>query len=617
MNSHLSEEQISEWIAGQRSGEAGRHVRECSECAAEVAHTGSALLLFRDSGFQCAEYWLKTPAATLPRRRAGWVAVSTVIAAAIIAVVTFGESDMRPKFVAADVHATPVGAMDVLSRDRLRTIPVHADRYELKNATMVDMIGIAWGFQNDKIVGGPNWLEMDRFDVTAKLPGDTSPDYQKRMLQTLLEDRFKLVVHKDTKPVPGYALTAVGKPALKAANGSEKSGCGPSSAPGGIASWGSVDGGPTVNYTIGPGSTITYNCRNVTMDAFVQGLRSMMGTNLGPGPVLDETGLKGAWNFDLSWTLDFVYMPPGSSPVARVTFLDALDRQLGLKLEERQVPAPALVVDGVNRTPTANALDLDRVMPPIPPLTRFEVASVKRSDPGSTRSGFRIQPGGRLTMEGFTMDNLFQFTFSGGQIEKMPNWAGSDRFDIAAKTPPGAEPLDRTNLGSPLLTLLKDRFRLAYHTEQRPGNAYVIEAAKPKMKKADPASRSWCKRDMAPYGSQGKSIRFACQNITMAQFADWLEINGIGLTSRLVSDGTGLNGTWDFTLIYNPEMSSPMPPAADGASPSGGVPTASDPATGYSIFEAFERQLGLKLETTKGLRPVVVIDHIEEKPVDQ
>jgi uncharacterized protein (TIGR03435 family) len=354
------------------------------------------------------------------------------------------------------------------------------------------------------------------------------------------------------------------------------------------------------------------------MDAFVQGLHSMIGTRLGPGPVLDETGLKGAWNFDLSWTLDGVYLTPLGSGPARVTFFDALDRQLGLKLEERQVPAPALVVDSVNRTPTANAFDLDRVMPPIPPATRFDVASVKPSDPGSSRSNYRIQPGGRVIVEGFTMDNLFQIIFPGEQIEKMPNWADSEHFDIVAAAPPGTAPLDRTTLGPPLLALLKDRFRLAWHTEQRPGTAYVIEAAKPTMQKADPASRTWCKGDMAPTGPASGTMTFTCQNITMAQFADWLtKGHGVGLRFGTVSDATGLNGAWDFTLIYHPEMSQPMPRSADSASPSGGVPAASDPTAGYSIFEAMERQLGLKLETKKGLRPVIVIDHIEEKPVDQ
>jgi uncharacterized protein (TIGR03435 family) len=313
------------------------------------------------------------------------------------------------------------------------------------------------------------------------------------------------------------------------------------------------------------------------MAAFVEGLRGMAGINLllGPGPVADATGLKGAWNFDLKWTRDYVHL--FNTPTARVTIIDALDQQLGLKLEARPVPAPALVVDRVNRVPTANMPDLGRIMPPIPPVTRFEVASVKPSEPGSSRSGIHIQPGGRVTLEGIPMTGLFQLAFSGHVAETMPKWADSNRFDIVAKAPAGTAPLDRTNWGPPLQALLRERFKLAWHTEQRPGTAYILQAVKPKMKKADPASRTFCKRDMPPSGSQGGewSVRYTCQNVTMAQFAEWLTHNGIGLTGGLVSDATGVNGAWNFTLIY--ETYQTQMPRAEAPSASGGVPTASDP----------------------------------------
>ncbi len=514
-----------------------------------------------------------------------------------------------PKFAASDIHTSPAVPLGTIP-PRLRVVPVYDDRYEIDNATLPDLIGQAWGFPNDKITGGPPWLEMDHFDVIAKFPNppaDISPEDQKRMLQVLLAERFKLVAHKDTRPVPGYVLTSLRKPALKAAAKSQKSGCVPSYTPGGKALFGNADGGAPVNFTIGTGSTITYNCRNVTVAAFAQGMHGMFGTGLGPGPVLDATGLKGAWDFDLKWTLDYVHLD--NTPARRVTIFDALNEELGLTMTEGPVPAPVLVVDSVSRTPTANVPDLARVMPPIPPVTRFDVASVKPSDAGSSRSGIHVQPGGRFTAEGITMTGLFQLAFSGHSAENMPKWTDSDRFDIVARTPPGTAPLDRATWGPPLQALLRERFKLAWHTEQRPGNAYVIDAVKPKLKKADPAGRTSCSRDMAPYGAQGKSQRFTCRNITMAQFADWLaKGNGIGLTN-LISDGTGLSGGWDFTLVYDPEIMQQTPPNAEAG-------VASDPTAGYSIFEAMEKQLGLKLRTTKGLRPVMVIDHIEEKPIN-
>src|SRR5215471_17422404 len=111
----------------------------------------------------------------------------------------FGQSaGDAPKFEIADVHVSPKAAINAF----VRTGPVRAGRYEIRTATMLDLVRIAYGFEADKILGGPNWLELDRFDVIAKVPANSAPDAQKEMLQPLLADRFKLVVHKETKPLP-------------------------------------------------------------------------------------------------------------------------------------------------------------------------------------------------------------------------------------------------------------------------------------------------------------------------------------------------------------------------------------------------------------------------------
>jgi hypothetical protein len=96
MKSHLSEEQLSEWIAGQSGGEAEWHLRECPECAAEVERTRKALLLFRDSGYQCAEYWTEQPPIRRARKVGGWVPVAVAISAAMLTiVVTLHRSPVR------------------------------------------------------------------------------------------------------------------------------------------------------------------------------------------------------------------------------------------------------------------------------------------------------------------------------------------------------------------------------------------------------------------------------------------------------------------------------------------------------------------------------------------
>ena len=100
------------------------------------------------------------------------------------------------------------------------------DRYQLRQANMVDLIRTAYGVDADNVLGGPSWLELDRFDVIAKTPPATPPETLKLMLQALLADRFKLVVHKDSKPFDAFVLSVgKGKPKLKEADGSGEPGC--------------------------------------------------------------------------------------------------------------------------------------------------------------------------------------------------------------------------------------------------------------------------------------------------------------------------------------------------------------------------------------------------------
>lgn len=122
--------------------------------------------------------------ATILVNCAGWLAFSQ-------------STEAPPKFEAADIHVSAK-----IQNPFVRTGPARGGRYEIKYATMVDLIRIAYSFDADKILGGPNWLEMDRFDVIAKVPADSTPETQKLMLQSLLADRFKLVIHRTCRRPP-------------------------------------------------------------------------------------------------------------------------------------------------------------------------------------------------------------------------------------------------------------------------------------------------------------------------------------------------------------------------------------------------------------------------------
>src|SRR5262245_47169006 len=137
----------------------------------------------------------------------------TVISLASIAMVSFGQSSSsQATFEVTDVHVSPRGSLPAM-----RTA-VRGGRYELQNATMVDLIRTAYGIDAENVFGGPHWVEFDRFDVIAKVAANTPDETLKSMLQALLADRFKLAVHNETKPMPTFVLTqGKGKHKLKEA----------------------------------------------------------------------------------------------------------------------------------------------------------------------------------------------------------------------------------------------------------------------------------------------------------------------------------------------------------------------------------------------------------------
>jgi uncharacterized protein (TIGR03435 family) len=532
----------------------------------------------------------------------------------------FGQTgEPLPKFEAADIHPSAKSANAFA-----RPSPVRNGRYEIKNASMVDLIAIGYGFSADKVVGGPNWVELDRFDVAAKVPSNTTPEAQKQMLQALLEDRFHLVTRKETRALPSFALTVGKKPQLKEAEGSEESGCHPKAAGSGPPAMGGVilstmdSSGKQTTIALGPGMTIQMMCRKMTMETFASSLRSMIGANLGPNPVRDETGLKGAFNFDFSYSMQMIGPMP-SDTGERISFNTALERQLGLKLEERQVPTPVLVVETVDRKPSENPTGTAEALPPIPLPTEFEVASVKPTDPNFRMGRYQIQPGGRVVIEGmalrFLISRAFN-TFNDDAIAGVPSFASSDRYDITAKAGGGIGPADMDATAPMMLNLLKERFKLQYHTEDRPVQAYSLVAAKPKLKKADPNSRIYCRNTNAPPGTPPGTRVLTCQNVTMAQFAERLQNVGPGL-GWPVKDSTGLEGSWDLSVSFSQRaMAMPMMRSGDAGPAGAPVPTASDPTGTYTIFEALEKQLGLKLEKEKRNMSVIVIDHLEQNPTE-
>ncbi|HVW84979.1 MAG TPA: TIGR03435 family protein [Bryobacteraceae bacterium] len=197
-------------------------------------------------------------------------------------------------------------------------------RLTVENATLRRLIGAAWEI-NEERIQGPGWLDSDRFDAVAKSP-DGVPDSEfGPMLQTLLKDRFGLVLHPETREVPAWVLV-VGK------------------------------GGPKI-HAFDPAHPPVPPA-NVGQSVIV-GVGTMaqlagMLENPSGRPVVDKTGLEGRFSYVLS------YMRLSSQPAGNLVsdaapdLFTAIREQLGLRLDSRKEPVEFLVVDRAGRAPAEN-----------------------------------------------------------------------------------------------------------------------------------------------------------------------------------------------------------------------------------------------------------------------
>ena len=490
-------------------------------------------------------------------------------------------------FEAADVRAAAPNPAPNNSHGGL----LHGNRYEIRNATMLDLIRAAYGADAGEIVGGPSWLGLNRFDMTALAPPSTPPATLRTMLRVLLADRFKAVIREDQREMAGYVLTANAETRLRPASGNQAD-CQMSQRP--------QANGTELQHVA---------CTNMMMRQLVERLPlpALAADYIPTRLIADRTGLAGRWDFELDWTPRAQLLRAGAEGV---TFQQAL-ANIGLRLEEGRVAMSVLVVDSVNATPTANGADVAVKLPPLPP-PEFEVATVKPTPPEVTTSRGQLTPTGQVNFTATPLRSLMNFAWQipGDEYLVAPDWVGSRRFDVVARayaTPVTNVALDGDRLLLMLRQLIVDRFEMKYHIEDRPVGAFVLTADNPRLTKADPSARTRCVGGAATGPNPALTRLITCQNVTMAQFAELLP-QVVGSYFRApVADMTGLEGAWDFTITYSPQNVFNQAPGAGGDA---GI--ASTPTGALSIFEAIDRQLGLELKPQKRSLPVMVIDSISE-----
>jgi uncharacterized protein (TIGR03435 family) len=229
--------------------------------------------------------------------------------------------------------------------------PPQSATFTATNATLQILITLAYQVKTFQLEGANGWIGTDHFDISAKPPeGPVTREQSWMMLQALLEDRFKLAVHRTTKEVPIYALTAA-KGGLKIKPASEDA-CF-KFVPGGPPPPPPTPGGrppiPCGGFMMGPG---ILQGASLSMSQLTDGLTNILGR-----PVVDKTGFTGTFDVRLEFSREGTqpmgaagFGTPGAGPISipdnnGPTIFTALQEQLGLKLESQKGPADFLVID--------------------------------------------------------------------------------------------------------------------------------------------------------------------------------------------------------------------------------------------------------------------------------
>ena len=527
-------------------------------------------------------------------------------------------SGVSPTKQTSPAAASPRFEAAHADRNMLPPFPVQygptreGDRYVLYAVSMQFLISNAYNISENRVIGGPIWLGRNRYDIEAKIPAMASNADLPPMLKGILEDRFHIKVHEGSVPQPARLLSQEkGGSKLKVSDGKGEPECKtPSQGPN---SW----------------PMVTLDCHNETMEDLVKTLQDAAGWR-DKRPFVDKTGLKGSFDFKLSWIPDGPRVMTGTETMLLAT---AVSTELGLRIDNGTAPMDGLIIDSVDEDPTPDPPDTAKIMPPRP-LPVFDVSVIKPFEPGSQQHP--VGGNGRFGANGITLRNLIMMAWqlpprNQNAIVNAPPWLDTDRWFIDAKVSGDQARADGNPVvvepqQTPLMlrALLAERFHLQAHMDEREGDAYDLVVANPKLLTPadpnlpfyDPRRREDCVVAPGPDGIDPRIKHPAldrllnCTNGTMEQLATGFQVVGAP-----VRDKTGLKGRYNWILSFSTTATlqeSGLIPATAAGSPSDSA--ASDPNGAISLQEALKSELGLKLVKVKALVPVLVIDHIDEIP---
>jgi uncharacterized protein (TIGR03435 family) len=235
----------------------------------------------------------------------------------------------------ATVPAFEVASVKPADPDHRMSIGRSGNRLTFSNYSLEMLILWAYDIRSDRLLGKPKGLDSVRYDIVAVAPQETLvPGRLNRMMQSLLAERFKLVVHSETRELPYYAMV-VDKDSPKV-HAEELP-------------------GPVGQNPFGMTASGHLTGTKVSADMLAKVLTDQIGRF-----VEDQTALQGVFDFTLDWAPDIQFggpdVPPTSSAELRngPSIFTAIKEQLGFRLDARKGQVKVVVIDRIDTTPTEN-----------------------------------------------------------------------------------------------------------------------------------------------------------------------------------------------------------------------------------------------------------------------
>jgi len=240
-------------------------------------------------------------------------------------------ADADPSFEVATIKPNDTGATS------MQQLTINGRDFKTRASSLEDLIAFSYEVQAKQIVGAPDWISKDRYDIDAVPDAEGAPNPQqvRTMIRKLLTERFKLTFHRDKKDLSAFVLTAGKAEKLTPTQMN----------------------GPLPGIGIRPATGgLTLMIRNGTVGDFTGFLQTLVLDR----PAVDNTGLKGRFDFSVTFLPDDTQFN-GHSPVGKLadgvepapSLTEALQQQLGLKMSAEKTPVEVLAIDHVEK-PSAN-----------------------------------------------------------------------------------------------------------------------------------------------------------------------------------------------------------------------------------------------------------------------